>query len=160
MTFKLALIAGVAALSLPALAPASAQTVDLYGNLGYTQFDGNAVDLGGVTARVGAGFGKYFAVEGEGTVGTHKDGGVKLDSELGIFAVGKLPVTERFDLFARVGASRVETSPGGDDEAFAYGAGAQYFFTDKDGIRGDWTKHDFDNGGDVDTYSVSYVRKF
>jgi hypothetical protein len=160
MKFKLALIAGVAALAIPALAPAASAQTTVYGNIGYTQFDGDAVDVGGVTGRIGATFGRYIGVEGEGTVGTNDDNGVELDSALGIYAVGHLPITDRFDLFARAGASRVETSPGGDDDAFSYGVGANYFFTDKDGIRGDWTKHDFDNGGDVDTYSVSYVRRF
>ena len=78
---------------------------------------------------------------------------------LGIFAVGKLPINPSFDLFARVGASRIETSPGGDLDGLAYGAGAQWNLTSVDGIRGDWTRHDYDEG-DVDAYSLSYVRTF
>ena len=57
-----------------------------------------------------------------------------------------------------VGA-RIETSPGGDDDGLAYGAGAQWNLTSQDGIRGDWTRHDYD-AGEVDAYSLSYVRSF
>ena len=161
---KLVLVAGAAALIAPALAPASAQQVDLYGNLGYTQYDGNNVNPGAVTGRIGANFGKYFAVEGEASTGVKKDNGVKIQNEFGAFGVAKLPITDRFDIFARAGVTTTNISaPGAGtraDEAFAYGAGGQYFFTDKDGLRLDWTKNDFNHGGDVDTYAASYVRKF
>lgn len=160
---KLMLVAGAAALIAPALAPASAQT-GLYGNLGYTQYDGNNVDPGAITGRVGMDLHKYFAIEGEASTGVKKDNGVKIQNEFGVFGVGKLPITDRFDLFARAGVTTTNISaPGAGtraDEAFAYGAGGQYFFTDKDGIRLDWTKNDFNHGGDVDTYAASYVRKF
>ncbi len=161
-SLKLALV-GVAAsmLAAPAVMSAEAQAANVYVNGGYTQFDGQGADLGGITGRVGVGFGRYFALEGEAAVGVKDDAGTELDSEIGAFAVGKLPVTDRFDIFARAGVSRVETSPGGDDDGLAYGAGAQYFFTDKDGVRGDWTRHELsDATPNVDAYSVTYVRRF
>ena len=49
------------------------------------------------TGRVGVNFGPNFAVEGEGTFGVKDDGGTELDSELGLFAVGKLPVNPSFE---------------------------------------------------------------
>ena len=160
MKLKLALVAGVAALAVPALVPASAQAANVYINGGYTHFDGDGgAELGAITGRVGVGFGRYFAVEGEASLGVKDDSGTELDSELGLFGVGKIPVSDRFEIFGRVGVSRIETSPGGDEDGLAYGAGAQFFFTPNDGIRGDWTRHDFDVG-EADAYSVSYVRKF
>lgn len=160
MKLGIALAALAAAFAAPSLMTASAQQADIYLNGGYTQFDGNGADLGAVTGRVGVGFGKYFAVEGEASIGVNDDSGVELDNELGLFGVGKLPINERFDLFARAGVSRVETSPGGDADGFAYGVGANMYFTDKDGVRLDLTRHDFDDSGEVDAYSVSYVRRF
>jgi outer membrane immunogenic protein len=159
MKLKLAL-AAAAALSVPAFMPASAQQANVYINAGYTQFDGDGGgDVGGLTGRVGVGFGRYFAVEGEATIGITDDDGLELDNELGAFVVGKLPVASSFDIFGRVGVSRIETSPGGDADGLAYGIGGEFHLTDKDGIRGDWTRHDYDEG-EADAYSISYVRRF
>jgi outer membrane immunogenic protein len=160
MKLKLALFAGVAALAVPALAPASAQAANVYINGGYTRFEGDgSAELGAITGRVGVGFGRHFAVEGEASLGVDDDAGTELDSELGLYGVGKIPLGEKFEIFGRVGVSRIETSPGGDEDGLAYGAGAQFFFTPNDGIRGDWTRHDYDVG-EADAYSISYVRKF
>jgi hypothetical protein len=160
MKLKLALAAAVAALAAPAFMTASAQNANIYIGGGYTHFDGDGgAELGGLTGRIGVDFGQYFAVEGEASFGVKDDSGTELDSELGIFAVGKLPVSQYFDVFARVGVARIETSPGGDEDGVAYGVGGQFNFTDKDGIRGDWTRHDYD-AGDVDAYAISYIRRF
>lgn len=161
MKLKLALAASAAMLVAPALMSASAQQANVYVSGGYTVFDGRdgGANPGALTGRVGVGFGEHFAVEGEGSVGVTKDNGVKLDSELGVFGVGKLPVSQNINLFARAGYSRIETSPGGDDDGFAYGAGAEFNLTDKDGIRAGWTRHDYD-AGDVDAWDISYVRRF
>ena len=87
------------------------------------------------------------------------DSGTDLDNEFGAFVVAKLPLSPSFDLFARVGASRIETSPGGSQDGVAYGAGGTFNLTPIDGIRADWTRHDYD-AGNADAYSLSYVRKF
>ena len=49
-----------------------------------------------------------------------------------------------------------------DGESVNYGVGGNYFFDANNGIRADWTRRDFtdDNGGEVDTYGVSYIRRF
>jgi outer membrane immunogenic protein len=158
MKLKIALATAVAVIAAPVAMTAAAQQANVYINGGYSHFDADAVELGGITGRVGVGFGPHFAVEGEATFGVDDDGGVELDNEIGVFAVGKLPVSANAELFARAGASRVETSPGGEDDGFAYGVGGQYFLTQNDGIRLDWTRHDLDS--EVDAYSLSYVRKF
>jgi hypothetical protein len=46
-----------------------------------------------------------------------------------------------------------------------YGAGAQYMFDGRNGVRFDYTRRDFqasgfDNPKDTNTYSVSFVRRF
>jgi hypothetical protein len=159
MKLKIAL-AAASLVCAPAFMAAHAQEANVYLTGGYTQFDGDAGDPGALTGRVGVGFGKYFAVEGEGSIGVRKDSGVKLDSEIGAYGVAKLPIGQRFDIFARAGAARTDFSgPGtsGDDSGFAYGAGGDFFFTDHDGIRADWTRHDYN---DLDSYSIAYVRKF
>jgi outer membrane immunogenic protein len=159
MKLKLAL-AAASMLVAPAFMSAQAQTTGVYVSGGYTHFDGDGgAELGGVTGRLGVNFGPNFAVEGEGTFGVKDDGGTELDNELGVFAVGKLPINPQFELLGRVGVSRIETSPGGDFDGLAYGAGAQWNLTSQDGIRGDWTRHDYDEG-DTDAYSLSYVRSF
>ncbi|HEX5006096.1 MAG TPA: outer membrane beta-barrel protein [Hyphomonadaceae bacterium] len=160
MKLKLALAAAVAALAAPAVMSASAQQANVYVSGGYTQFDGDGGgDLGALTGRVGVDFGRYFAVEGEASFGVADDDGLELDNELGAFVVGKLPVASTFDIFGRVGVSRIETSPGGDADGLAYGIGGEFHLTPKDGIRGDWTRHDYDEG-EADAYSISYVRRF
>ena len=163
MKFKLALVAAVATLATPALMSASAQSAPgLYVGGGYSNFafdsPGGDVNLGGIQGRLGYEFTPNIAVEGEGTIGVKDDGGNELNNELGIFAVGKIAVSPQIDLFARVGASRTEVNDV-DDDGLAYGAGAQWNLTSQDGIRGDWTRHDYD-AGEFDAYSVSYVRKF
>ena len=160
MKLKLAL-AAASMLIAPAFMTANAQqSSGVYVSGGYTHFDGDGgAELGAVTGRVGVNLSPNFAIEGEGSVGVKDDGGTELDNELGVFVVGKLPISPAFDLFARVGAARIETSPGGSEDGVAYGAGAQWNLTSVDGIRGDWTRHDYD-AGDVDALSLSYVRGF
>ena len=153
-------LAAASMLIAPAFMTAQAQSTGVYVSGGYTQFDGDGgADLGGITGRVGVNLTPNIAIEGEGSFGVKDDSGTELDSEFGAFVVGKLPVAPQFDLFARVGAARIETSPGGSEDGLAYGAGAQWNLTAQDGIRGDWTRHDYD-AGDVDAWSLSYVRSF
>lgn len=160
MKLKLALAAATALVAGPVYMSASAQQANVYVSGGYTRIDGDGgAELGALTGRVGVGFGQHFAVEGEGSFGIDDDAGTELDSELGVFGVAKLPISPQFDIFGRVGWSRIETSPGGDEDGLAYGVGGQFNLTEKDGIRGDWTRHDYDVG-QADAYSISYVRKF
>jgi len=171
------LLATALAASLTAFAaPAFAQSLD--GSIGYSKVDADGVDLGAITGRLAWNFNNVLGVEGEASIGVDDDtvtvAGVpptNVDVELkhaaAIYGVAGVPVGENGRIFARVGygTQKIEASvPGfaanGSDESFNYGAGAQYFFDGKNGIRGDYTKHDFDEGGDADVWSVSYVRRF
>ena len=174
----LASTALAAALALGAL-PAAAQTegTSFYGNAGYTITDaGDGGNFGVVTGRIGARFLPYLGVEGEAGFGVDSDhvnvGNVRVKTELkhsfAAYGVGFLPVSPNFDLLARVGygttkikASAAGVAADGSDESWNYGVGGQYLFDGVNGVRVDYTRHDFGHGGeDADTYAVSYVRKF
>jgi hypothetical protein len=159
MKLKLALAAATILVA-PAFMTANAQQSSVYVSGGYTHFDGDGgAELGGITGRVGVGLTPNFAIEGEASFGVSDDSGTELDNELGIFAVGKLPISPSFDVFGRVGLARIETSPGGSEDGLAYGVGGTLNLSPVDGIRLDYTRHDYD-AGDVDAISLSYVRGF
>jgi hypothetical protein len=180
-------IAAFASISMIALAasPALAQTAETsaaprsitgYGTLGYSHSDRGVSDLGGATGRLGLRFGKFVGAEAEGTWGVTDDDSVnprrpaqtKLERSMAAYAVGYAPVTDRLDLIGRVGIgnTRTEMKTGATVahqtvDSINYGAGAQYFLTEKDGLRADFTRESYRKGpGHADTYGVSYVRKF
>jgi len=171
---SLMIIAAVAAASIAAPALAQEQPVTVYGTVGYANTDTDGANLGAIQGRVGARYGQYLGVEGELAGGVKGDdfkvAGTKYDVDLNyqaaIYGVGYLPVAPNADLFARVGYGKSEVDVSGpfvagsaDGESWNYGVGGQYFFTERDGVRIDFTRHDFDNG-DADVVGVSYVRKF
>ena len=160
-------------------APAFAQTTTEprgYGSLGYTYLDGDAATTGAVTGRLGVNLNRYLAVETEASVGVKKDdvtvagvdGKIKQDWDAAGYVVGKVPVTDRLELFARGGYGHTELTQdvagaksdiGGD--SWNYGAGANYTIDGVNGVRADWTRRDYrDNAGEADAYSLSYIRRF
>jgi outer membrane immunogenic protein len=162
-------------------APAFAQSVSapaIYGNAGYTAFDGQDAQLGAVTGRLGAKLHPNFGVEAEGSLGVKKDdiqvsvggsGKYELKHDLAAYAVGAVPISDNLELFARLGygTTKIEASPAGvtpvqDGSSVNYGVGANYLFDGVNGVRADWTRRDFthDNAGEADTWSVAYVRRF
>lgn len=174
---KMSLIAAAAAAAVMIPAAASAQTaVTGYGSLGYSHHDLDGADVGAIQGRLGARFNPYLGVEGELGFGVKKDdvniGGVngkaELKNSMAIYGVGFLPVAPNADLYARVGYGKSEgkvsipgASADADGNSWNYGVGGQYFLDDKNGIRADYTRHDFeDDAGEADVWSVGYVRKF
>ena len=175
------LLSAIAASASLLAAPAFAESFDgpsLYGTLGYSAFDGQEAELGAITGRIGAKLHPNFGAEAEGSIGVKKDdlefsingsGEYELKHDAAIYAVGFLPLHDRFELFARVGYGKtnIESSVRGvpalqDGSSVNYGLGANVFFTDADGLRADWTRRDFkdDKAGEADTWSVSYIRRF
>jgi hypothetical protein len=157
----------------PALAQGAFDNTTFYGTLGYTQaaIDDLDVDLGAVSGRLGARFTPYVGAEAELGFGVKDEDigaiSVELDNHAAAYVVGFLPVQPNFDLFARVGYGTQELSVSGpgasasaDGESVNYGVGAQFFFDANNGVRGDWTRHDFEDDGEADVFSISYVRKF
>lgn len=167
---KLKLVtAAVAAAALATPGVAAADT-GVYVNLGYTQFNFEEVDLGGLTGRLGYRFHPNFAVEGEASFGVADDNvgpvSVELDNAIGIFGVGFLPVAPNADLFARIGYGQIEAeastggfTASGDGDGFGFGAGGQYMFTPAFGVRGEYTRIEGEDDGS-DTFSLSGVFKF
>jgi len=172
---SLMIIASLAALAMAAPAMAQDNPVTVYGTAGYANTDTNGVNLGAIQGRIGARFGQYLGLEGEMAGGVDGDekkiAGTRYDLDLNyqaaVYGVGYLPVAPNADLFARVGYGKSELDVSGplaagsaDGDSWNYGVGGQYFFTEKDGVRLDLTRHDFDNGGNADVVGISYVRKF
>ena len=174
-----ALLISTAAVAALLAAPAIAQTVstpEYYGTLGYSQLDGSDGDLGAVTGRLGAKFNPYVGVEGEASFGVKDDdftfgtetGSIEHEYDLAGYVVGTLPINPNFDVFARLGYGTTEVKAelagfeaSTDGESVNYGAGANYFFDGQNGVRGDWTRRDFrDDGGEIDVYSLNYIRRF
>lgn len=169
-----------AALALPIAATAQTagafSPVTVYGTLGYAGGSQQGIDLGAIQGRLGARFGSYVGVEGELSGGVKGDtvivAGVPVDVKLrhqeAVYGVGFLPVSPKFDLFARVGygntdikASAAGVSQAGSEHSWNYGAGGQYFLDNNNGFRADYTRESFQHGGgDADVWSIGYVRKF
>jgi len=105
-----------------------------------------------------------------GTVNVDATATLDVDAYYIGFARGILPVSDEFDLFVRVGYGEANagadftfsalgltgsTSISDNESGFAYGVGGQYNFTEKDGIRADYTLLD-----DTDIISLAYSRRF
>ena len=78
---------------------------------------------------------------------------------------GTLPLNEQFGVFAKFGMIMWDVEGGGaasglDDDGtdLIYGLGAQYMFTDRFGVVGEWEWYDIDN--DVDVFSIGALIKF
>lgn len=162
---SLMITAAAAALSVAAI-PVASQAQEVYGTIGYANVDADGPNLGAIQGRLGYKFNPYVGIEGEAAFGVSGDttGGVDVDlkHEIGAFVVGYVPVSPKADLFARVGysSSSFDTSLGDvDGDGVAYGVGGQYHFTDRDGVRLDWTRHDYD-AGNADVWALAYTRKF
>ena len=165
----------VSAISAPALAQ-SISDPQIYVSGGYTHLDSEAGDLGALTGRVGAKLTPYLGVEGEGSIGVRNErrnvGDVSTKFEhrydAAAYAVASVPVQPNLDLFARVGygvteikAKALGFSASEHLDSVNYGAGAEYRLDGQNGIRADWTRRDFrDDGGEADTYALSFVRRF
>lgn len=160
----------------PAIASAQVSDVGAYGSVGYSHHDLDGADVGAIQGRLGARFGKFLGVEGELGLGAKRDdvsiagldGKAKMNYSAAAYAVGFLPVGEKADIYVRGGYGYTKgsvTVPGAfvrvDGESWNYGAGAQYFFDGSNGVRADYTRHEFrDDAGKADVWSVGYVHKF
>jgi outer membrane immunogenic protein len=183
----MAAVAAVAAIAAPASAqvlqslPSYAKPITFNASLGYTGITWKQNNLGAVTLRGGADFGKYVGVEGEGSFGVSDataniatlSAKTHLNNAYAGYFVGRFPIDEKIGLFARVGYGHVDaqqsvslgalsaTAKTGVD-SLNYGAGGQYLFDGKNGLRVEYTRYDFrmHNSQAADTWSLGYVRKF
>lgn len=151
---------------------ASAQDSGAYVNIGV-----DAIEFDAYTASVklGYNFTEYFGVEGQAGFGIidqevgNVDVGV--DNTFAGFGIARFPVSESFELFARVGYHATKFGVSGaisgdlDTDGLAAGVGGQYFYNGgPNGLRVEYTALDIDssqgNLGGGDVVSASYVRKF
>lgn len=163
---KIALAAATVAIAAFA-SPAAAQGApgSWYAGAGYTHYDFENAEVGGVTGRLGYRMNQNFAVEGEGTIGTRDDDNAELNGAYGVYGVGILPVSPSVDLFGRVGYQQVEVDGVGpvadiDEDGVGYGAGASFRVSDRFGIRGEYTRLDTGEESDADTFSIGGVVNF
>ncbi len=164
---KLALASLAAILAAPiAVAQGNAEL-----SAGYTQFDADGADLGAITGRGTYFFNRYLGAEGEVSIGVDDasvgQGKVELDNSLGAFGVVRAPVTERLELFGRVGyaASEFNASVPGlgsasaDVDGIAYGVGGKLFLTDRFGVRADVGRYEGDDS-EADVFTIGGVVRF
>ncbi len=164
---KLALVTLAAILAAPIAVAQS--NVEL--SAGYTQFDADGADLGALTGRGTYFFNRYLGAEGELSIGIDDanvgPGTVELEHSLGAFGVVRAPITERFELFGRVGYATSEFSasvPGlgsasADVDGLAYGVGGKLFLTDRVGIRADVGRYEGDDN-EADVFTIGGVVRF
>jgi outer membrane immunogenic protein len=176
---KLALVTAAAAsvlaiAAIPAVASAQQpqQWNGYYGTLGYSGTDvvDGGPDLGSITGRFGWKSHSFWGLEAEGSVGVQHDtvGATQynMNDQFAGYATATLPLYNHFDVFARVGygQTRINSTPkgsGGTDNSFNYGGGAEWFWDNKNGLRGDYTRENFQQGGgDANVWTASYVRRF
>ena len=167
--------AALTLIAAPALAQDPASPVT--GSLGYTHLDADDGELGAITGRLGYDFTRNFGIEGEASVGVKDedvtiggvDGSLEHEYDAAVYGVAKVPVSENLELFGRVGygTTSIKADVAGftaseDGESINYGAGANWFFDGRNGLRAVWTRRDFQDDGaeEVDTYGLSYVRRF
>jgi hypothetical protein len=178
------LVAFAAVVAASALAaPAFAQSLPVVGpvsysaSVGYTDANIGSLNFGLATVRARADFAKFLGVEGEAGVGivdqnpmvgsvTYQD---HVNDEYAAYGVARYPLLPNLNVFARGGYGHTDLkasapvlgSVTSGFDSWNYGAGAEYF-ADKNGIRVDYTRMDFQDRGlrDADTVTVSYVRKF
>lgn len=169
------LLLATAAVTLIA-APASAQSIsNAYGSIGYSSVQADEADLGAVTARLGAKLTPYIGIEGEASFGISDDDIVgipgataELEHDLAAYVTGTIPVASNIELFGRVGygTTKVKVDAGAlsasdSEESINWGVGANYLIDGSNGVRADWTRRDYrDGGGEADVWSLSFVRKF
>jgi outer membrane immunogenic protein len=163
-----------------ALLAATAMTVPAFAqegfnaSVGYTHFDGEDVQVGGITGRLGYRFHPNFGVEGEATFGVKDDdvdtpfgtANVELDNAWGLYGVAYAPLSENLDLFGRVGYANVEAnaSIGGatvglDEDGVGFGGGIQWRPMGTWGIRAEYTRLEGEDDG-VDTFGLGIATQF
>jgi outer membrane immunogenic protein len=156
----------------PVMQPLSLGTITTYGTLGMGEDTGGKGDEGIFSGAVGARFGPYLGVEadlGTGIDDTNNAGKrLSLGARYAGYIVAYLPLARHFDLFAKFGLGRshfredgVGPSMSSDVDSTNWGVGAQYFFTDRDGVRTEILREDYrDSRGERNSVNISWIHRF
>lgn len=152
---------------------AQAQDSGVYVNVGVDTVEFEAYTLSG---KVGYNFNEYIALEGQASFGVDGFGDEAVGVDIGIdnsfagFLKLGTEILPGLEVFARGGYHFTQFGAEGaiagtvidssiNRDGFAVGAGGQYFFNEKNGVRLEYTYLDVEGtGGSV--LSLSYVRKF
>jgi len=179
MLFAAASAAAIA-VAVPAIAQAQVVTPGVYGSVGYAASEVEDLNFGAIQGRLGYRFNDWMGVEGELAKGVKGDevtvagpnGPTDVDFDVewqgAAYAVGFAPLSANTDLFARIGYGKTEIegsalgqSASDAGKSWNYGVGAQHHFDGVNGVRVDWTRHDFTgDGGKADVWSIGYTRRF
>lgn len=166
----------VLCVSMLGAAAAHAEGLSVGGSLASTKWKGD--DIGGLSTDTSATGGKIYGgysftpnvglEAGYARFGKFKSAAGSLKAD-GFYAdaVGTLPLGNGFSALGRVGLfnGKLDSSLAGDDRGTSYkvGAGVQYDFDPKLGIRGEWERYRFDALGtksNADMYSVGLNYRF
>lgn len=120
----------------------------------------NGPDRDSVGLRLNGGFkfNDYFAVEGH-VAGGGSDGPAELDSLVGAYAKGIVPISQEFRLYGLLGGTEVDL--GGDsDNGVSYGAGAEFDMSPNLSVGADLMRYLDKSNYDVDAASVGLRYRF
>jgi outer membrane immunogenic protein len=168
------LLASLATATLASAASAQDPRFNVGG--GYSRVEIGELEFDTFSLRGGYDFNENFGVETQFDLGIGDDSltvaGITADVDLNysaaIYGIGRLPVSENANLFARIGyaTTELEASAAGilvsdSDDGFSFGVGGEYFFDSANGVRVDYTRTDFSDGDEeADSIGISYVRRF
>lgn len=158
-----------------------------YAEIGYSQYGIDIVDQdfdpSAIQLRAGYRVSPFIGFEAEVSDGfsgasvsaPNEKLTVRVDQTIAGFAVGRWPVTDRVDLFGRVGYQAMDVSvkgevtgqqtvrQSGDGEGIVYGGGAEYRFG-KFGVRADYTwsseASPFPASDRIETLSIGVTHRF
>lgn len=143
--------AAFAALVVAGAAEAQSSQTSIDFNVGVSLF--SDPDTNAALGRLSANLTDTFGAEGELNIDLDDD----FDTAWGLFGKAAVPVNYQFDVLGRLGYASAEGAGGGDDGGLAIGAGGQWMFDARNGVRFDYTRYDF--GDDANALSVTYVRR-
>ena len=169
-------LSGMVILAVSFSSTALAQDSGSYGAIGAATYD---FDTYGADFKLGHNFTENFGIEAQGIIGLTEDSyrlyngpdaatlTQKTDYTIGVFAVGRIPLNEQFEVFARGGVHNtqygfeINNALGTDFESsntgVAVGAGIQYNLSNRNALRLETTYLD---NVDSQTSAISFVRKF
>ncbi|MFP4263396.1 MAG: porin family protein [Halomonas sp.] len=119
---------------------------------------GGSRDSVGLRVNGGLKFNDYFAVEGH-LGGGGSDGGAELDSLVGLYGKGILPVSRDFRLYGLAGMTDVDFDAD-SESGFSYGAGAEYDVAPNLSLGADFVRYLDEDQYDFDAASVGLRYRF
>jgi OOP family OmpA-OmpF porin len=136
--------------------------------IGYFGLDVDGFDASDTAFKAFGGYraNQYFAAELEYIDGGKpEDGGFEIDiSGFNLSALGSWPITEQFDVFAKLGVLfwDAEARGFGDEsgEDFSYGLGVDFKFGENWAIRGEYQRFEIEDTDTADLFSAGVFFRF